>query len=121
MENTVRLYLSGLDSPPSPIFQRPSSVPHSFDRHPWHSLPAYYGKSYSDSPMYARQVGKRNSEETFGSIGIKYAALCIELESFSPMDTHSPVLLKALFSVNFRWLLRILKTPRNLATTLEDL
>jgi len=144
MDRAYHRYLSQPDSPPSPhppYTPTPEDDPihsptrghgqHSFHRLPWRSIPAYYRQSYSDSLMYARRVGQRNSEEISEYrdqiFHLAQAALCLELESFSPMGTHSPVLLKALSSVNSRWLMRVLNTPphvinpRPLATTLEDL
>ena len=65
--------------------------------------------------MYARRVGQRSAETT-GQYRdqifyLSQAALCRELENFSPRGTHSSKLLQCIFTVQSRWLMRVLHTP----------
>ena len=81
--------------------------------------------------MYARRVGQRNSEDISQYrdqiFHLSQAALCRELEHFSPRGTISITLLKSVFAASSRWLARILYTlPYDMSeqtsqTTCEDL
>ena len=65
--------------------------------------------------MYARRVGQRGAEDTSQYrdqiFHLSQAALCRELENFSPRGTQSSRLLQCIFSVQYRWLMRVLHTP----------
>ena len=141
MDRAYHRYLSQPDSPPSPhppYTPTPEDDPiHSPTRgHGQHyfkqtHIPTHYRRSYFDSLMYARRVGQRNAEDTGQYrdqiFHLSQAALCRELENFSPRGTHSSRLLKCIFTVQSRLLMRVLHTPppeidyRTLDTTPIDL
>jgi hypothetical protein len=84
-----------------------------------------------NSMMYARRVGQQNSEDISQYrdqiFHLSQAALCRELENFSPRGTVSVTLLQSVFAASSRWIARILYTlPHELSeqtfqTTREDL
>ena len=116
LDSACRRYLSQPDSPPSP---HPPYTPtsedgpihsptrghgqHFFKQAPLGSIPTHYRRSYFDSLMYARRVGQRNAEDTAKyrdqMFHLSQAALCRELENFSPRGTHSSRLLQCIFTV----------------------
>jgi hypothetical protein len=125
MDRAYSRYISQPDSPPSPnppYIPTPEDDPvHSPTRgHGQHFFqrshtPTHYRRSYFDSLMYARRVGQRSAETTGQYrdqiFHLSQAALCRELENFSPRGTHSSKLLQCIFTVQSRWLMRVLHTP----------
>jgi len=126
MDRAYQRFLSQSDSPISPnppYTPTPEDDPiHSPTRgHGQHffkqntHIPTHYRRSYFDSLMYARRVGQRGAEDTSQYrdqiFHLSQAALCRELENFSPRGTHSSRLLQCIFSVQYRWLMRVLHTP----------
>ena len=90
MENAIRRYLSGPDSPLSPhppYSPTPDDDPihqHFFPTPNFQSMPLHYQRSFLDSQMYARRVGQRTSghisEYRDQIFHLSQAALCRELE-----------------------------------------
>jgi hypothetical protein len=92
MENAIRRYLSGPDSPLSPhppYSPTPDDDPihqHFFPTPNFQSMPLHYQRSFLDSQMYVRRVGQRTSghisEYRDQIFHLSQAALCRELEIF---------------------------------------